>query len=200
MTSRRQFLQIGVTATALPLASGAARAAGGEMFGRGVLKLYRAVYDRRFDAGQAFARRASALGLPLEAIEGDMTSFWYEDLYHVWKREPVAVAGLTAHGPMFCFEQLGRDRGMRIVFRAVHRFGMGFVEHELTGPVAMLEHGKALESGSDWSACMADVVAECPSGRTEVSTMYASTPSSPQTVSWGVDPLYSWVLAPASRI
>ena len=200
MTSRRQFLQIGVTATAWPLASSAARAAGNEMFGREALTLYRAVYDSRFDAGRAFARRASALGLPVEAIEGDMTSFWYEDLYHVWKREPVAVAGLTAHGPMFCFEQLGRDQGMRIVFRAMHRFGTGFVEHELSGPVAMLEHGKAVESGSDWGACMADVVAECPSGRTEVSTTHASTPFSPHTVSAGADPLYSWVLAPAVRI
>ena len=200
MTSRRQFLQIGVTATAWPLASSAARAAGSEMFGHGALKLYRAVYDRRFDAGRVFSRRASALGLPLEAIEGDMTSFWYEDLHHVWKREPVAIAGLTAHGPMFCFEQLGRDQGMRIVFRARHRIGTEFVQHDLSGPVAMLAHGKALESGSDWSACMADVVAECPSGRTEVSTRRVSTPSGRHSASASADPLYSWVLAPAVRV
>ena len=200
MTNRRQILQIGITATAWPLASRAAQAAGRNVSGRGAVQLYKVIYDKRFEDSVSFARRAAALGLPLEAIEGDMTRFWYDDLYHVWKQDPVAIAGLTAHGPMFCFEQIGRDQGMRIVFSAEHRFGAGVVEHEFSGPLAMLSHGMAVESKPGWSACMADVIAECPGGRTEISTAHAVTAVPRPAVAPDAASLFSWVIAPAVKV
>lgn len=197
MTNRREFLQIGVTATAWPLASSAVRAA--QIPGAEPLTLYKVVYDRRFGASIAFAERAAALGLAVHAIEGDMTRFWYDDLYHVWSKAPAAIAGLTAHGPMFCFEQLARDRRMRVVFRAEHKPEAGGVAHQLTGPVTMLRDGLALnERGARWSACMADVIAHCPQGRAEIShaaAISAATLDAPP----GTDSLYSWVIAPAAK-
>jgi len=71
MTSRREFLQIGIaTASALPLAAQAARAA---TFGAPTeapappVPLYKVVYDARFPHGAAFARRVSELGVPVHA-------------------------------------------------------------------------------------------------------------------------------------
>src|ERR1044071_1531847 len=107
MLKRREFLQIGIAASALPLAAQAARAS--EPLGwlgpaAPAVPLYKAVYDSRVGASVAFASRAQELGLAVHAIEGDMTRLWYDDLYHRWRNGPAAIAGLTAHGPMFCLE------------------------------------------------------------------------------------------------
>lgn len=195
MTSRREFLQIGITATAWPLAANVARATAA---GSG-LPLYKVVYDRRFAAGRTFADRARALGFTTHAIDGDMTKLWYEDLYHVWRRGPAAIAGLTAHGPLFCLDELGRDQGLRVVFRAEHSLhDGGRVGHELTGPLPMLRDGLELGGAGDgWSARMADVIAHCPKGRTEVAAVAATTDACSHEPS--EDALYSWVIAPAVK-
>jgi hypothetical protein len=202
MTSRRAFLQIGITASAWPLASSAVRAAGAELPGADPLALYKVIYDQRFADSTAFADRAAALGLPVHAIDGDMTRFWYDELYHRWKQGPAAIAGLTAHGPMFCFEQLAQDQGMRVVFRAEHQFGPGGdVEHELTGPLSMLQHSLALNGGrADWAACMAEVVAHCPKGRAEISCTAAASAARLRSAAPDSESLYSWVIAPAVRV
>lgn len=198
MPNRREILLIGITATAWPFASRAARAAAGES--KGSLPLYRVIYDGRFDESIAFGRRAESLGLPTHEIDGDMTRFWYDDLYHLWKTSPVAIAGLTAHGPMFCFEQLGRDRGLKLVFRAEHRVGPACVDHELFGPLRMLSGSMAVgEARERWPACMADVIAECPSGRTEFTSTRAVTAVPGSITGAGRDALYSWVIAPAMK-
>jgi hypothetical protein len=118
VTSRRQFLQIGITATAWPIVARAADAAGVDP--RQDTPLLGVVYDTRFAESVAFARRSAALGLRVHAIDGDMTRLWYDEIYHVWQQRPTALAGLTAHGPLFCFAELARDVGMRVVFRAEH--------------------------------------------------------------------------------
>jgi hypothetical protein len=195
MTSRREFLQIGITATAWPLAPAAVRAAG--EISSAPLPLYRAIFDRRFPASIEFAERAQALGLATHGIDGDMTRFWYDELYHEWKKGPAAIAGLTAHGAMFCFEQLARDQGMRIVFRAEHKLGTAGVTHTLTGPLAMLGESMALnDRGRRWAACMADVVAHCSRGRAEISTA-AAVSADAKSEHDGAEPLYSWVIAAA---
>jgi hypothetical protein len=194
MTSRREFLQIGITATAWPLAPAAVRAAG--EISSAPLPLYKVIFDRRFAASVAFAERAQSLGLAVHGIDGDMTRFWYSELYHEWKNGPAAIAGLTAHGPMFCFEQLARDQGMRIVFRAEHKVGAASVEHTLTGPLAMLAESMALNHhGAGWAACMADVVAHCSRGRAEIASAAAVSPGA--RLEPGSEALYSWIIAPA---
>jgi len=199
MTNRRQFLQISMTATAWPFASSAVRAAA-QIPATEPLALYKVIYDRRFGASVAFAERAAALGLGVHAIEGDMTRFWYDELYHEWKKGPVAIAGLTAHGAMFCFEQLARDQSMRVVFRAEHKFGAAGVEHALTGPLTMLRDGLALnDRGAEWAACMADVVAHCPQGRAEISHAAAASATVARDAQVDAESLYSWVIAPAVK-
>lgn len=195
MTSRREFLQIGVTVGALPLA---AVTAGAYSHGIDTLPLYKVVYDKRFDDSVAFAKRMEVLGLATRSIEGDVTRFWYDELYHEWRRGPAAIAGLTAHGPLFCLERLAWDQGMRVVFRAEHkRAGGSCMEHEFTGPIAML-HETLDASDTAWSTRMADVVANCPRGRSQIAGTRSAVVS-PVPPSHGSLSLYSWVIAPAAR-
>jgi hypothetical protein len=200
MTSRREFLQIGIAAGAWPLASRAALAAGAAS--AGTVPLYKAVYDSRFEQSVAFARRAEALGLRVHAIEGDITSFWYHELDQRWRRgerrdAPVAIAGLTAHGALFCLERLAWDQRMRAVFLAEHAaLPSGGLEHRLSGPLAMLHAGLGLDAARDgWAARVAEIVAGCPRGRTEISSACIEAPAARA----GAETLYSWVIAPAAR-
>jgi hypothetical protein len=199
MTSRREFLQIGIAASAWPLATQAALAAGfdglgGTAPGMPSLPLYKVVYDTRFAASVAFGRRAASLGAPVHAIDGDMTRLWFDDIYHRWKESPVAIAGLTAQGPLFCFERLAWDQGLRVVFRAEH----GPTEHVLSGPESLLADARVALSSADWAADMATVVMRCPSGRAEIaSAAVGCAPGSSLPTADG--PLYSWVIAPAAR-
>ena len=121
MTSRREFLQIGITATAWPIV---AQAAGVRLEGRG-REILGVVYDIRFAESVAFAARSAALGVRAHAIDGDMTRLWFDEIYHRWQQRPTALAGLTTHGPMFCFGELARDVMMRVVYRAEHRPAAG---------------------------------------------------------------------------
>ncbi|HEU4690288.1 MAG TPA: hypothetical protein VFS23_18085 [Vicinamibacterales bacterium] len=195
MTSRRQFLQIGITATAWPLMASAAHASWACR--ETATPLLGVVYDTRFAESVAFARRSAALGLRTHAIAGDMTRLWYDEVYHHWRQCPTALAGLTAHGPLFCFAELARDVGMRVVFRAEHRATTdGAIAHAFTGPVSLLS--EALDACGMperiWTA-MADVVAQCPRGRTEIaSATRVSGMAAP-----GRDSLYTWVIAPVVK-
>ena len=120
MTSRREFLKTGLAASALlPLGARADLGAFEGVPGAAV-SIYKVVYDTRFPASIAFARRAAARGLAVHAIAGDMTRFWYDDLYHRWRQGPAAIAGLTTHGPLFCLERLAWEQRMRVVYRDEH--------------------------------------------------------------------------------
>ncbi len=196
MASRRHFLQIGITATAWPLVSRVALASWAGPVP--LTPLLGVVYDTRFDESVAFARRSAALGLRTHAIAGDMTRLWYDEVYHHWRQRPTALAGLTAHGPMFCFAELARDVGMRVVFRAEHRATAdGAIAHAFTGPVSLLSTALDACGTPDglWTA-MADVVARCPSGCTEI----ASATRVSGTAAPGADPLYTWVIAPVVKL
>lgn len=200
MTSRREFLQIGIAAvSAWPLAAPATQASA---FAPPAtpLPLYKVIYDARFPQSVAFARRAEQLGAAVHAIAGDMTRFWYDDLYHRWQQGPVAIAGLTAHGPLFCFEQLAMDQRMRVVFRGEHRpIDFGVVGHALSGPVGLIGRARSALDGGHWAAGMADVVTQCSSGRAEIDSQWIRSASG-SAAAIGSEPLYSWVIAPATRV
>src|SRR5689334_21044998 len=102
MTSRRELLKAGLAASAmLPFATRADLAAvPAERDFAGTGSLYKVLYDTRFTASVEFARRAAARRYAVHAMAGDMTSFWYDDLYHRWRQGPAAIAGLTAHGAL----------------------------------------------------------------------------------------------------
>jgi len=150
MTSRREFLQIGVAASTLPLCAGAqalAPLADGDG-GVDAVPLYKVLYDVRFPASVTFARRAAEWGVATQAMAGDMTRFWYDDLYHRWAQGPAAIAGLTAHGALFCLERLAWDQRMRVVFRAEHKVdALGPVAHDFAGPAELLR-GACRAAGS----------------------------------------------------
>jgi hypothetical protein len=196
MTSRREFFKVGLAAAALPLAvrAGVDAAEPAAV----TVPLYKVLYDSRFPASVAFALRAETRGLATHSIEGDMTRFWYDDLYHRWQNGPAAIAGLTAHGALFCLERLAWDQRMRVVFRGEHVLGAGgVVAHRFEGPAASLSRARGAAACRQWAAALADVVAECPSGctaRQPVSALTASAAPLPTS-----EALFSWVIAPVPR-
>jgi hypothetical protein len=195
MTNRRELLKIGLAAAALPAA---AHAASLELAAPNALRFYKVLYDTRFAASAAFARRAAAVGLAVEAMHGDMTKFWYDDLHHRWKRGPAAIAGMTGYGALFCLERLAWDQRMRVVFRGEHAAAPGGrVAHRFEGPAALLPAAAAAAERPAWATAVADVVAQFPrergASRTEIAvTALASTLPLPET-------LFSWVIAPVVR-
>ena len=88
---------------------------------------------------------------------------------------------------------------MRVVFRAEHRSsGGGGIEHELSGPVAMLDDACAAVARVDWSERIADIVTRCPSGRVEIAAVGATSRAGRGALH-DEQSLYSWVIAPAHR-
>ena len=200
MASRREFLQIGVAALALPISARGISPAIAELAGEPArVPLYKVVFDERFPASRKFADEVKSLGVAVHGMKGDITDFWFNDLYHRWKQGPAAIAGLTAHGPIFCLERLAWDQRMRVVFRADHRYGEnGSIEHALSGPENMLREAAALGgAGSDWTSRMASLVTRCPVSRSQSSQANVIA----STVKHADDPdhLISWVIAPISR-
>ena len=198
MASRREFLQIGVAALALPISARAAvkpaaAAAGGDS---APVQLYKVIYDERHASSRAFAAEVVNLGAPVHAIKGDITDLWFRDLDARWKKQPSAIAGLTEHGALFCLERLSWDHGMRVVYRADHTYRAdGYMEHELSGSERMLREAVDLSSsGPDWSTRVAGLLTRCPAARAQASKLTVVTPAAKQAG----DPehLVSWVIAP----
>jgi hypothetical protein len=196
MTNRREFLKVGLAASALPLAANARPAASTEPLA--AVSLYKVLYDTRFPASVAFAERAAARGLVVHAMDGDMTRFWYDDLYHRWQQGPGAIAGMTAHGALFCLERLAWDQRMRVVFRGEHAAGFdGCVVHRFDGPGAAIAAAAEAARDVSWPAAMADVVAGCPAGRTR--QQHAAARTARSAAGPVREPLFSWVIAPVAR-
>jgi hypothetical protein len=207
MKSRREFLQMGVAALTLPIAASAS-----DPFPPGVssqpgesapVPLYKVVFDTRFLDSIAFADEAKSLGALVHGIRGDITDLWFHDLDARWKKGPAAIAGLTAHGPIFCLEQLAWSQWshrMRVVFRAEHKFLPDRrIEHALWGPESMLLQASDLRgSGDRWATRVANLVTRCPSVRSapERATIVAPLAKPAQQ---DRETLISWVIAPVSR-
>lgn len=198
MASRREFLQIGVAAFALPISAraGVKRTTGAIAGESAPAPLYKVIYDERHASSRAFADEIRKLGALVYAIKGDITDLWFHDLDARWKKEPLAIAGLTEHGPLFCLERLSWDHGMRVVYRADHTYRPdGYMEHELSGSERMLREAVDLSlSGPDWSSRAAALLMRCPASRAQASKLTVVTPAARQAG----DPehLVSWVIAP----
>lgn len=199
MASRREFLQLGMAALALPIsvhppfsATPPIKPASDTSVG-----LYKAVFDERFSESVAFAEEVKALGKPVvHGIKGDITDLWFHELHARWKREPVAVAGLTGHGAVFCLERLSWDHRMRVVYRGEHqRLPDGRMQHLLSGPPSMLREAEDLSiSGADWPKLIARLVTRCPVVPLRTTETTIVSAASPRTDN--PDPLISWVIAP----
>ena len=112
MASRRQVLTAGLIGSVLPLGALASAAEAARP-----VEIYRAVYDRRFAAGRAFAAEAARRGWTAAAIEGDVTNLWYHDLAVRWRTGPAPIAGVTDAQALFVLDHLARDAGMRVITR-----------------------------------------------------------------------------------
>jgi hypothetical protein len=198
MTNRREFLQISA-ATAVPLPAFAAAASPAAAADPAYAPLYKLVFDRRFAESAAFGAEAARLGATPHVIAGDVTGLWYDDLYHRWKDGPVAVAGLTAQGPLFCLETLARDAGLRLLFRAEHAsLPGGRVSHSIEGPKSVVDAAQALleGKGSDWGAAMAALVMRLPVGGPRASTIFTTAANSAARPD--AEALITWALAPTA--
>lgn len=198
MTNRREFLQIGFAAAALPMADGLlanpASPAGPAL--HPTLPLYRVLFDERYALGTAFGAEAARTGASVVGFAGgDITDFWFHDLDLRWRQSPVAIAGFTRHGPLFVLERCAWDRGLKVVFRGEHRpLPDGGTEHRLSGADFMLDRAASLAgAGQDWSRLMADVVMQCGAGCTtgQRELITRSGHRLPDD-----EPFYSWVIAP----
>ena len=195
MTSRREFLQASLIASVLPAMANANLAADDRALR--TVELYKVVYDTRFPASVAFARRAEARGLAVQPIRGDVTRFWYDDLYHRWRQSQAAIAGLTAHGALFCLERLAWEQRMRVVYHGAHRAAAdGGVAHRFQGSPALLSQAADSVSAPAWAAALADVVAACPLGGPQQSQQGLTTAASRPPAA---EELFSWVIAPVQR-
>ena len=198
MASRREFLQIGVAALALPISAraGLKPALSAPAKESAPTPLYKVIFDERHASSRAFADEVKKLGAPLYGMKGDITNLWFNDLDARWKKEPIAIAGLTEQGPLFCLERLAWDHGMRVVYRADHTYRQdGYMEHELSGSERMLREAVELSSsGPDWSSRVASLLTRCPASRAQASKLTVVTPGMKQSG----DPqhLVSWVIAP----
>lgn len=216
MTNRREFLHIGMAALSLPIAARAGispvappdkvqtpetlspiETPAGE-------PLYKIFFDERFAACTIFAEELKLRGRTPDPIRGDITDVWFNDLYYRWKQQPVAIAGLTAPGPIFCLEMLARDAGMRVVMRADHRLSTQIhgtdasMVHEISAPGNVVAEAEALQSsGESWPARMAEIVmrfpAQCEPQR--AAKFAAEVPIG----SGNTDHLVTWVIAPLRR-
>ncbi len=80
----------------------------------------RAIFDERFAECRAFAAELKGAGILTSAIRGDVAKLWYDDLRAYLSENRVPIAGLTDRPALFCLEELARDVGMRVIFRADH--------------------------------------------------------------------------------
>lgn len=121
--NRREFLQTGMAASVLMATGGIASAAVDDQ-----ARLSMVIVDERFPESVAFGRSREHRGSPVRMLErdrrGDITSLWYHDLYYRWEQGPMAMAGLTTAGSLFCLQLLAQDKGMRLVAREEQADGL----------------------------------------------------------------------------
>ena len=196
MANRREFIQACVAASALP---SAAVLSAETTFARTTAPtFFRTIFDERFPQSIAFGAEAGRLGEVTRSISGDITQLWYNDIDAQWRRKPLAIAGLTTFGPLFCLERWGWDAGLRVVFRAEHRAAQGRIQHSVSGPKEILDEAQTRLSGPDWPVQMARLAVACNKDICPISE--ASLTGHMGVMSTADDEaLISWVIAPITR-
>jgi hypothetical protein len=138
MVNRRSVIKIGTAAVA-------GAAVNLPKLGRSVpppraqAAFQRAVFDERFAECRAFAAELRGAGIFTSAIRGDVADLWYGDLRANLKKTRLPIAGLTDRVALFCLEELSRDVGMRVIFRADHTMDQnGHARHTAVGPAPLV--------------------------------------------------------------
>jgi hypothetical protein len=103
------------------------------------LAFNRAVFDERFAECRGFAAALHSAGVCTSAIRGDVGKLWYHDLRVHLRENRLPVIGLTDRAALFCLEELARDVGMRVIFRADHMIDQsGQTRHTAVGPALLV--------------------------------------------------------------
>jgi hypothetical protein len=192
--SRRKFLESAAVVSAAPLAPTV-------VFANGTQRAMPmgAIFDSRHRGGRAFGLRAEQLGVPVRAIQGDITDLWLDELEGRWKSSHVAIAGLTERPALFMLEQLGWDYGLRVVYQAEHEANAeGRAQHHVVRS-SLSSLSRTLEAaGASWPAVLADQVLTA-SGQV---TSPDVTPSGAAMAAYLHEPtkLYSWIIAPKTAV
>ena len=106
---------------------------------RAHIAFHRAIFDERFAECTSFAAELHGAGVRTSAIRGDVAKLWYEDLRAHLSENCSPVAGLTDRAALFCLEELARDVGMRVIFRADHVTDqIGRTEHTAVGTASLV--------------------------------------------------------------
>jgi hypothetical protein len=194
MSNRRHFLQTAAAATLIPFTtcvSLAATDAGATIRPRLI------VAEIRWAAAAAFAAEAGIRGIPVRAIDGDVTALWYNELDALWRARPVPIAGLTARPALFCLEQLAWDHGMRVVYHAEHRQRAdNTCTHLAHMPIRGLSTEELDAQAEQWSGHVASVLA-----RLDATSAVARGPSAACTAAAGNETttVFSWMISPVVR-
>lgn len=197
MSTRREFIQVGIAATTVVVAHGLSAAEPASMQAsvpNGAF--YKIVYDSDFPAAVAFANEARRRGASTHGIRGDVTNLWYQDLSRQWAHSPTPVAGMTTYQSMFVLAQMARDARMRLVYQVTHRPATdGAVKHRCHGPVAFLNRYRLpeTETAEVWARAAAGAVMEWQAEPMEIeleTTIGAACEHSVDTQT-----LVSWIIA-----
>jgi len=201
MPSRREFIRsllaLSMAPVALPIRESANLTPGYEIVTPAHHRLHCIVSDVRSRWSSDFGREAERLGVRVVRTSGDITDLWFNDLSRRWRETPVAIAGLTAHGPLFCLERFGWDYGLRVVFRGTHRFlDTRCVEHEISGPTrAIVAAQDAGLTGAGWAGRLAHVLTSCVASRDTTSATVTGVVLTDHLGDLN-EPLVSWMIAP----
>jgi hypothetical protein len=144
MVNRRSVLKIGAATVAGALAK---MAVSGRNLSpaRAHIAFHRAVFDERFAECRDFAAELHGAGVLTSAIRGDVAKLWYDDLRVHLRENSLPVAGSTDRAALFCLEELARDVGMRVIFRADHVIDQeGHALHTAVGPASLVAGTRSL--------------------------------------------------------
>ncbi len=197
MVNRRSVLKIGAATVAgvlvkMPVSGRNLSPA------RAHLAFHRAVFDERFAECRAFAAELHSAGVFTSAIRGDVAKLWYDDLRVHLRENRLPVAGLTDRAALFCLEELARDVGMRVIFRADHMIDQnGHTQHTAVGPASLVAVARNLPREAGFGRAMAvlfsqfDISGLNISGAGDTSAQKRTGPFSPENKT----ALVSWLIA-----
>jgi hypothetical protein len=161
--------------------------------GRETAVLDAVIFDSRHAEARDFGARASFLGAPLRAIEGDITALWQNELLSRWKKTAAAIAGLTERPALFLLERLAWDHGLRVVFEAEHESNEASVAHRVVRTADPRLAAELERAGRGWPSVLADALVA-----TTRAPARDTRPTDAALAAHLGEPtkLYSWIIAP----
>ncbi len=197
MVNRRGALKIGAATVAGALIN--LPAFGRDVSpGRAHIAFQRAIFDERFAECRGFAAELHGAGVFTSGIRGDVAGLWYDDLRVHLSENRLPVAGLTDRAALFCLEELARDVGMRVIFRADHVIDQdGHAQHTAVGPASLVDVARDLPPEAGFGRAIARLFSQFDSsgltisGAGDTSAQKRTGPFSPDNKT----ALVSWLIA-----